>query len=272
MKDDLCESMSVATARALLLAGRFDEPLSPEARERIAARLGLRPLLGGAQALRVEGPTVPPSNLAESAWGRSLWRWKAGALLSLVGAGAALAVTTGLRHGAAESLASQPGGFGQPTSQASSDETASAVGANSLDSASPPATGTTQSIDSLPDAPASPHRSPLHRSQEVPSFGFVSRPGAAYTQQWTQELLQLDHARAASARGAPAEALRELDAYVAAFPSGILRSEGAVVRIEALAALGRAVEARDLAQTFLRSDGASPYAARVRAATRGVSP
>jgi hypothetical protein len=78
------------------------------------------------------------------------------------------------------------------------------------------------------------------------------------------ELLAIDNARSALARGNRALASRLLDDYAAEFPKPRLHTEATVLRIETLAASGNRAAALRLGQAFLRRDPNSPYARRVR--------
>ncbi|MBN9166056.1 MAG: hypothetical protein J0I07_34220, partial [Myxococcales bacterium] len=60
-------------------------------------------------------------------------------------------------------------------------------------------------------------------------------------------------------------ALRELDAYDAEFPHGLLRPEATVLRTRTLLAQGRREEAVKLAEDFLAKHPRSVHANRIRA-------
>jgi len=81
----------------------------------------------------------------------------------------------------------------------------------------------------------------------------------------TEELGALDHARVALVNGEGRRTLDELDAYDRRFPSGRLQIEAEVLRIDALAKLGRKDAARQRAEAFLRRYPNSVLATRVRA-------
>ena len=81
----------------------------------------------------------------------------------------------------------------------------------------------------------------------------------------TEELGALDHARLALVNGDGRRTLDELDAYDRRFPSGRLQIEAEVLRIDALAKLGRKDAARQRAEAFLRRHPNSVLATRVRA-------
>jgi hypothetical protein len=79
------------------------------------------------------------------------------------------------------------------------------------------------------------------------------------------ELDALDRARLSLAEGEARRALANLDAYERAFPGGRLQLEAEVLRIDALAKLGRKEAARERAESFLRRHPNSVLATRVRA-------
>ena len=81
----------------------------------------------------------------------------------------------------------------------------------------------------------------------------------------TEELGALDHARLALVNGEGRRTLDELDAYDRRFPGGRLQIEAEVLRIDALAKLGRKEAARQRAEAFLRRHPNSVLATRVRA-------
>jgi outer membrane protein assembly factor BamD (BamD/ComL family) len=72
------------------------------------------------------------------------------------------------------------------------------------------------------------------------------------------EIAVIDDAKRALAGGDAAEALRQLDAYRVAFPSGTLAAEATALRIEAMARAGRRQEARALLDELRRSHPDSP--------------
>jgi len=91
-------------------------------------------------------------------------------------------------------------------------------------------------------------------------------PGSAVAHAMlTEELGALDRARLALAKGDARRALDGLDGYDRRFPSGRLQLEAEVLRIDALARLGRKDAARQHAEAFLRKHPNSVLATRVRA-------
>jgi hypothetical protein len=95
-----------------------------------------------------------------------------------------------------------------------------------------------------------------------PAPAVAATPTAALL---TEELGALDHARVALVNGEGRRTLDELDAYDRRFPSGRLQIEAEVLRIDALAKLGRKEAARQRAEAFLRRYPNSVLATRVRA-------
>lgn len=78
------------------------------------------------------------------------------------------------------------------------------------------------------------------------------------------EVLALDAARAAAARGDSDEALRLIADYHAEFPNGSLSADADAVAIETLSAAGRSAAAARLAQQFLAQHPNDPHAAAVK--------
>jgi len=81
----------------------------------------------------------------------------------------------------------------------------------------------------------------------------------------SEELGALDRARLALAGGDARRALDELESYDRRFPSGRLQLEAEVLRIDALAKVGRKEAARSRAEAFLRRHPNSVLTTRVRA-------
>lgn len=78
------------------------------------------------------------------------------------------------------------------------------------------------------------------------------------------ELAALDRARRALMRGDSVGALQRLTEYNRSFPRGKLRTESTVLRIEALVAQNKRVEAARLGRAFLERAPGGAYARRVR--------
>jgi outer membrane protein assembly factor BamD (BamD/ComL family) len=78
-----------------------------------------------------------------------------------------------------------------------------------------------------------------------------------------EQIALIDAARVALAGGSAERALTGVRQYQARYPKGTFRPEAAAIKIEALVKLGRAGEARTLAERFLVAHGPSPLADRV---------
>jgi hypothetical protein len=104
--------------------------------------------------------------------------------------------------------------------------------------------------------------SPPAVAEPAPPPAVAATPAAALL---SEELGVLDHARLALVNGEGRRTLEELDAYDRRFPSGRLQIEAEVLRIDALAKLGRKEAARQRAEAFLRRHPNSVLATRVRA-------
>ncbi len=114
--------------------------------------------------------------------------------------------------------------------------------------------------ESLPAAPAAEAK-PNNRQRP---------PGVVHDVREEVELL--DRARGALLRHAPSEALDRLRQYAQRFPTGTLRQEAAVLRIEALREQGEPARAAALARDFLAKHPGSPHAERVMGAAGSSTP
>jgi hypothetical protein len=110
-------------------------------------------------------------------------------------------------------------------------------------------------------AAAAPGGESIDEMMEAPAAVPVD---AAARASLTRELAALDHARLALAGGDARRALGALDDHARKFPRGRLALEAEVLRIDALAKLGRTADARQHAETFLRLHPNSVLATRVR--------
>lgn len=79
-----------------------------------------------------------------------------------------------------------------------------------------------------------------------------------------REVSALSAAKRAVVSEGPGAALVRLDAYIREFPSGMLRSEADVLRIEVLSRAGDAPKARALAEAWLTREPSGAYAAKLR--------
>jgi hypothetical protein len=100
-----------------------------------------------------------------------------------------------------------------------------------------PGSPTDRSGPSRPVSPGTSPASAVTKEVEVPSS--PARPSTL-----AAEIASLDGAKQALAHADPAEALRQLDAYRSAFPSGRLAAEAMALRVEALVRAGRRDDAR----------------------------
>ncbi|HEY4159294.1 MAG TPA: hypothetical protein VGM29_14400 [Polyangiaceae bacterium] len=82
----------------------------------------------------------------------------------------------------------------------------------------------------------------------------------------TDELKQIEAARAAFGRGDFAAALSALDRYERAYPAGSFRPEALALRIQALSQSGAREQARTLAAQFIQKYPQHPLLSHVRAA------
>ena len=80
----------------------------------------------------------------------------------------------------------------------------------------------------------------------------------------SRELELLEKTRAHLARQSPWAALDALETYQATFPTGMMKTEAAALRVEALAAAGRREEALSHGRAFLSAHPQDPMSERVR--------
>jgi hypothetical protein len=97
--------------------------------------------------------------------------------------------------------------------------------------------------------------------------GKLSEPAPSATVQaavdtLAEEIALVEAGRVALKRS-PETALATIEEFDRKYPASRVRDEADVVRIEALARLGRAADAEDAARTFLSTRPQSPYASRV---------
>ena len=130
--------------------------------------------------------------------------------------------------------------------------------------ASPPST---PAALEAPPAAAEPLAPPAAAPIEHREPGHHRAAVAATHSDLRAEIALVDAARAAVAASANARALALLDRYDASYPRGTFRPEVTALRIEALAHLGRSVEARALAQKFIAAHADSALADRVARVT-----
>jgi hypothetical protein len=116
----------------------------------------------------------------------------------------------------------------------------------------PPPVAVAPSVPTSTPSPSSPaDRNGPSRSvspgTSVPAAAVTKEvlvPSPARPSTLAAEIASLDGAKQALAHADPAEALRQLDAYRSAFPSGRLAAEAMALRVEALVRAGRRDDAR----------------------------
>jgi hypothetical protein len=118
-------------------------------------------------------------------------------------------------------------------------------------------------LPQAPLAPVAPAPVPEPTLAVAPSPTAAVVESPAPQPSLAKELAVLDEARKALGSD-PARALALVDQHDKGFPGGALGQEATVLRIDALARLGRTGEAKTLAQTFVAAHPDSPNAARVR--------
>jgi hypothetical protein len=128
---------------------------------------------------------------------------------------------------------------------------------------------------SVVDQPASAsrgrHRPSLRRHSPSPGETAESHAGEETADKavldastLAAEVARIDAARAASATGDNAEAIRLIDRYHRDFPNGALAPDADVVALESMAAKGDRAEIARRAALFLSRYPADPHAARVK--------
>ncbi len=266
--------------RDVIDSSRDDVP-PPEGKERLFAKLALEP--------------------ASSAGHRSLlWRLREGTSVCLVGlalVGGSIALLSSRaeepRHTAlpvaeAPANAEAPAGDEPPAGDEASANTEARVLAAPNDLAVPPgkvAASEPRPMEPSPSepsvvAPAPPSTERAHASAvatpTAPSSTTrlvadvaPSEAPAHVTSTLGREVARMTAARSALAASDAARTLEILDSYEAEFPSGAFSVEVSVLRIEALARVGRMAEARRLGHRFLQQHPHGLFAQRV-AATLGA--
>jgi hypothetical protein len=230
----------------LLGSARTDRPRDA-ARDRTAAALGLAAIVVIGSESRATGSTggtgMGPGATTKSV-GASVWlKIIGGALVAVAIAGGVFATAKGLRRGG----------------QASGSFVRSGPAAETQISARPPVPIEAPLATSTTNA-SSQGGSDWGRGK--PSRTGVTTAGESPL---ARELRALDAVRSALDHTDVAEALRDLDQYDHAFPSGALRTEAGMLRIDALLARGDDGAARKLARDLLTRDPSGPHARRLRA-------
>ncbi len=105
-------------------------------------------------------------------------------------------------------------------------------------------------IPTVPETPPKPE-APITRHESAPAPAQTTTAGKAPTpgpsssaSTLSAEIAALDEAKRALGGGDAAEAIRQVDAYRAAFHGGILAAEASALRVQALARAGKRDEAR----------------------------
>jgi hypothetical protein len=233
----------------LLASARSDAPWR-SARDRTAAALGLAASTAAvtsasatAGATGVDGAVRVGADVAGKSTSTATWIKIVGGVL-VVGAlaGGAYVATGGssAKHSAATSVPAPP-----TTVRAQETESVATSGL--------PADAIARRLPA-PQSGAEQYRSKAHHAS----------PDPAAESALARELRLLDAARSALDRHDVADALATLDRYERAFPSGTLRTEASMLRVEALLARGDGVEARKLARDLLAQDPLGPHARRLR--------
>lgn len=260
-----------------LLASAQQDCAPSLSRERVAQGLGL----GSSTSNGVAGNAalVPPG--AASVPSRLL-RLQLGALPKylLVGLATGLAAAGGWRLTAPARSVAPAQVLEAPSSAASADDPATLLPPSAAlePAASEPAVAPSTPV--TPSTPAAPQpaaarppapRRPAPASPPVPRSASVPVQALPQSDTLLAEVAQLDRARAALRDQHPAQAIGELDAYAATFPSAKLALEADVLRVHALLAARGPSAAAALAERLLDRPGSEQYRAELRrviAATR----
>ena len=137
-----------------------------------------------------------------------------------------------------------------------------------------PAAPITQPVPEAPVASLTPPPSltPSPTAEPAKSPPRATQPAASSPPEspLAQELRSLDEARSALARGDASGALTLLDRHDRAFPTGPLRTEARMLRVEARLARGDRAAARKLATELLARDPSGPQARRLRTIADGA--
>ncbi|HEX4335533.1 MAG TPA: hypothetical protein VH062_06435 [Polyangiaceae bacterium] len=230
MKDParLLDEGATAAELSLLRAGMSEEP-SEQAMKRLSVALGLA---SGASVSTIALKSGAASAAVRGTASRFAAKWLLWGALGASGAALVVAETASVHR----TVATSP------------------PGAATHEDVIPPApvvTAPAPVVTALPEAPTTPVvavQSPVRGSPSI-----------------AKEIAALDVARQRLGGGNPRGALRALDDYDRAAPTGVLRQEAALLRIEAFARAGDLGTARRLASRFLREHPKSPHEKRIRA-------
>jgi len=127
-------------------------------------------------------------------------------------------------------------------------------------------------VEHLTPAPTAASTAPVETSEARPMAPVataarapLARTTRPASDSLSEQIAELDRARAALDGGSPERALRLVDAYEASYPSGALVQEAELLRVEALVRAGNQPDAERAGKRFLAAYPKSPHAARVRA-------
>jgi hypothetical protein len=238
-------------ARALVAAGRDELDPSEGDLERVRRRIMVA-VAGGAAGLAA-------SSTAQAAGAAG------GVATSAATAGASAGVSTALKVGLALALTAAAGGgtllaLSRDERAARPSPGPSVAIAPRAEPQAEPVVEPEVELEFAPDRVEPPRRTATDRR---PPRAETSRPPARPEPSLSQELTLVRRARAALRLGMPDRALELLTQHGARFPAPRLAQEAAVVRIEAMCALGDTAGARSLTAEFGRRWPSSPLRARV---------
>lgn len=262
---------------SLLSSARGDQPRAGS-RARTAAAIGLGAALGAAAiasagaAKAAAGASIAPKAIGAGGAGAkvasALWlKLLAAGVVTMAVAGAVAVKVERSSHHADATVAER---IPAPVNAAPQTPTPVAPVIALADAPLPQpapetqvATPTVSPITTPTAAPAAePTKSPPRATQAAAS----SPPESALA----QELRSLDEARSALARADASGALTLLDRHDRAFPTGPLRTEAKMLRVEALLARGDRAAAKKLATELLARDPSGPHARRLRTIADGA--
>ncbi len=239
----------------MLRSAELDEPTDVDRRER-----RLLAVLGASAGTPSAAPSVPASGIERLV---STAKW--GVPLLMVIAGGAIALSSGWSARPAPPPRAATPAEVAPTASPAATAANGAAALSAIDA--PSAAVRVEDLPSVANPPAP--REPAPRASGAPAQGESSpaTPAAiAPSPTIADELAVIDAARAALAAGRPADALSRTQGYRTAFATPHFSDEADTLEIQALAALGRAAEARAKAESFVAAHPSSPYVQRVRSA------
>jgi hypothetical protein len=243
-------------ARALVAAGRDEIEPSEGDLERVRRRLMVA-VAGGAAA------GLAASSTAQAGAGAA----GGGVAASAAIAGASAGVSTAFKIGLVLALTAAAAAGGGALLSLSTDEHAarpSPAPVVAIEPVARPEAGPVAEpeveLEFAPDRVEPPRRAAPERRPPRAAARPETRPEPSLS----QELTLVRRARAALRLGMPDRALELLTQHAARFPAPRLAQEAAVVRIEAVCALGDSARARSLTAEFGRRWPGSPLRARVR--------